>query len=847
MSDKSPSRPWWSRRSAADRQADANPEDEETTIDSTDPHAGANDPPPAAPLVQEWTPGKIVADIYQVERELGRGGMSVVYLLRERGTGRQAAVKRPLQTFLINRHLREDFTREATLWTALDAHPNIIRAYEVQEIDYLPCILMEYADGGSVSDRLRRSGSKLPMETVLSLAIQTCWAIAFAHEKQYVHLDLKPANLLLTAQEVVKVTDFGLVSPVDAEDDSHRVVGTRQYMAPELWEGHASPATDLYAFGVTLFELCCGQRPFDPRTHPSCRGTRVDPRVERYVYQRLHQQEEPLDPATFRRGLPQPLRRLILCCLAKNPQQRPPGCREIATELIAVYRQLTGHDFPLAEPTSVTLDRQSRQDRAWSLIRLGLGCQFRGDLEEVLPLYQESEQLFHELHDLAGLAACAINQGLLLMLRGRYTEATARFDTSFALAQAFEDGEMMAKCHLNAARVLMNQHRFGEAAARLQQGLALSREIGDRATVAAFELNLGAIAYEQRQYDEARNLIHQALSGYQEMGDRAGMAACYLGMGNIQLARRDGQGALVRYQQSLKIRIGLGDQAGSGECHLNLGIAYSETGDAVCAVDAFEQCLAIAERLHDHGLQARLHNNLGSLLIRLRRLDDAEAHLEQCLRLARQAGDPANLANGFLNLGVLSGARGQFEQATEHYHASLTIRQELGDRVGMADCYLLLGNALFRQSHLARAVERYRQALDIRRDQDDDAGIAECLYHLGLVYRAQDDLATAGELLQESLRLRNLLSDPSGAGQCLLQLAGMAHQRHEYAEALRLYQEALTCCGDNVAAASCHLGMGLASEQAGDFPAALEHFTRALALEQQHGLPVPEWLPGKLC
>ena len=105
-----------------------------------------------------WTPGRVVADIYEVVREIGRGGMGVVYLLKERGTGRAAAAKVPTGEFIANERLRKRFTREAQVWTELAAHPNIVRAYDVREVDYRPCIFMEYAEDSGKGEVPGRGG-----------------------------------------------------------------------------------------------------------------------------------------------------------------------------------------------------------------------------------------------------------------------------------------------------------------------------------------------------------------------------------------------------------------------------------------------------------------------------------------------------------------------------------------------------------------------------------------------------------------------------------------------------------------------------------------------------------------
>jgi len=221
-----------------------------------------------------WHIGKTVADIFEIRGVLGRGGMGVVYFAHDNATQRKVAVKVPLGKFVDDEDARKRFTREAEAWTGL-IHPHIVHAFDVrdeQSTDYRPAIFMDYCDGGSLADRIS-NGSRLPVTEAMDIAIQICWAMAFAHEKGHIHRDLKPANVLLTSEGKALVTDFGLVKSLTLQDlglGSGRVSGadakalasisqaggTPEYMPLEQWEGKAERASDIYAFGVMLCTSC---------------------------------------------------------------------------------------------------------------------------------------------------------------------------------------------------------------------------------------------------------------------------------------------------------------------------------------------------------------------------------------------------------------------------------------------------------------------------------------------------------------------------------------------------------------------------------------------------------------
>lgn len=184
---------------------------------------------------------------YRVDRELGRGGMAVVY------AGRHEQLDRPVALKVLAAHLAGDeqfrarFLREARIASKLH-HPNLVRTYDIAELDGLPCIVMELLPGGTLEGgRLARAA-----------AAEVAAGLAYAHARGVVHRDLKPANLLRSADGVVKIADFGIARAVEETRVTQvgTVLGTLRYLAPEQAEGReAGPAADVYSLGVVLDEL----------------------------------------------------------------------------------------------------------------------------------------------------------------------------------------------------------------------------------------------------------------------------------------------------------------------------------------------------------------------------------------------------------------------------------------------------------------------------------------------------------------------------------------------------------------------------------------------------------------
>jgi WD40 repeat protein len=258
---------------------------------------------------------------YAVLGVLGRGGMGVVYKAEQTALRRLVALKMILHAEYAGEEERQRFQAEAEAVARLQ-HPNIVQVYEVGEHGGLPYFSLEYCSGGSLAQQL--DGTPWQPKRAAALVQTLAQAMEAAHQAGLVHRDLKPGNVLLTADGIPKVTDFGLVKRLDVagQTQSGAVVGTPSYMAPEQAggkQGAIGPAADVYALGAILYELLTGRPPFKAAS------------VMETLHQVLH--AEPLPVRRLQLAVPRDLETICLKCLEKDPGKRYASAATLAEDL----------------------------------------------------------------------------------------------------------------------------------------------------------------------------------------------------------------------------------------------------------------------------------------------------------------------------------------------------------------------------------------------------------------------------------------------------------------------------------------------------------------------------------
>jgi eukaryotic-like serine/threonine-protein kinase len=656
---------------------------------------------------------------YRVERRLGSGGMGDVYLAEDPELRRHVAIKVLPPNLASDPERVERFRREARALAALN-HPSIVTIHSVEQADGLVFLTMELVDGTTLRDAIPAQG--LVLTGILDLAIPLADALSAAHEKGVVHRDLKPGNLMRTRDGRVKILDFGLARMLPTADRDAgdlatesggaltregEVFGTVPYMAPEQLMGQPADArSDIFSFGVLLYEMATGVRPFQGES----------PAVVMSAILR----DEPRPVSEVRPELPREFSRIVRRCIERNPDRRLQTAKELRNQLEELRRDVTSGAVQAAPPSVSNATARSSQ--------------VLGSLA-ILPLVNMSAEKDQEyfadgmtealIADLARLGALRVTSRTSVMrykgtgkslpeiarelgvdgiVEGSVFRAGDRVRITVQLIDARTDSHLWAESYeRELVNVLALQSGVAKAIAqeirlRLSSKDLARFEISGSLAPAAYEAYLvgrhflnqrtrpaleKSVEYFRRSIDEAP---HYALA-YAGMADALTLlGAVGYGVG----ARATVERARAAVTRALELDDGL------AEAHASLGYLLFRLDWKWAEAEAeFRRAIELSPSL------SSAHRSYAMYLGAMGRHDEARAEIGEALAL-----DPLSV--------IVQGAAGRllefagaYDEAIEHCRRAIALDAD------HAEAHFNLGMCLAQLSRFEEAVASLRRAADL--------------------------------------------------------------------------------------------------------------------------------------
>ncbi|WXG41901.1 MAG: tetratricopeptide repeat protein [Candidatus Freyarchaeum deiterrae] len=550
--------------------------------------------------------GVLIGGRFEVRRILGgegKSGMGALYACIDHKSGAVVALKTFQDRYLKDQEAREDFKREALAWTQLEKHPNIVRAIGFEEFDSRPFIILEFIvpDEEGRNTLAQHLQKPIPLQQTLKRAIQFCRGMEHAAAHGVTpHRDINPNNIMITRDGTLKITDFGLAKLWDQKKPKkgHKIqidegrpeltfiqvseervlAGTPPWMAPEQFEGKADTRSDIYSFGIVLFQMVNkGKLPFQAQTdadYYQAHKTRPVPQLKSKLFP------------------------VIERCLQKNPKDRYQNFQELRKDLEKIYQQET-RSPPPKPPKKTKLE-------AWEYNNQGLSFYNLGLLDEAIREYKEAIGINPDYADAHN------NLGNALKDKGLLDEAISEYTEALKINPDYAD------THSNLGVALRGKGMLDEAIQEYREALRI------KPTLTEAHSNLGNALTEQGLLDDAIQEYREALS------IKPDLAKTHSDLGNALVDKGLLDEAIQEYREALRIN------PADADAHSNLGVALKSKGQLNKAIREYREAIKIKPTL------AEAHSNLGNALKDKGLLDEAIKEWKEAIKINPEYAEAYN-------------------------------------------------------------------------------------------------------------------------------------------------------------------------------------------------------------
>jgi len=832
------------------------------------------------PNREHLQPGDVLGGRYEIVQVLGEGGMGTVYKAMDREVEHLVALKliRPdmaQHPIILARFKQELLTaRQVT-------HRNVIRIYELSEIDGVKFITMEFVEGCDLRTLLREKG-KLPPEQAVEIMRQVCLALEAAHGAGVIHRDLKPQNIMQDKTGRILVMDFGLARSLESADgmtQTGALLGTIEYMSPEQAMGkHLDARSDLFTLGLIFYELLSGNVPYKADTAMASLLKR--------------NQERAVPVAELDSSIPKGLSDIVSRCLERELEQRYQSVQEILADLDAWEgkRPIAASLAMASAAASVVV--AGKREVPWKWVAAGTlavavaigGWALKGKIAgnpaskaavgpqvslAILPFRNGSGDA--QLDWLGGTLADMLSTDV-------GESAQLRTISTDRLNQVLSDLRISAGSNIdpttmrriaefsNADTVVWGQYaKFGEQiridatlrdlkhqrapislkaeaanekallpaiaqlAQAIQQNLALPSEVLQDLRGKSFRPSSDSLP-ALRSYNEgvelARqgNLLEAAKRFEASVQADPRFALAYSKLGQTYSSLRNDDKAAEYSRKAVE----LSDKLPAAERYRIQANFAQVSNDYRKAIESYENL----EKVSPDDTDVRFH--LGELYETTGAFDKARAELGKVL-----ASDPKRV-DALLASGRVEIKSGNPQGSLDYLNRSLTLAIQLGNIDGKATILNVMGAAYEQLNKPDDAMRNYQESLSIKRSLKQKPGIALTLGNIARVQASLGKPDDAYKSYQEAMKLQREIDDKKGLGITLINLGELYRERSKYEDALKAYKESLQIqrdVGDEYRQALCLNNIGIVYLTKGQPSDALTYYERALELRKKTNVP----------
>ena len=766
---------------------------------------------------------------YRIIRELGKGGMGIVYLAEDTVLGRQVAIKTLIKISSPGRkHYHTRFLREAQAVSGL-SHPHIAAIHDYgKTADGEPYIVMEFVKGGTLADLMLTD--KLTISRAVEIIQQVAEALAEAHRHGIVHRDIKPSNVGINDRGEVKVLDFGLAKQVNMPVDCHQVeqevnrqieaqltqtgegvrLGTPMYLSPEQAIGIPVDArSDLFSLGSVLYECIAGTPAFPGKSEIDICAKII--------------RDDPAPPSNFNANIPKELARITFKALAKKPEDRYQKASELIADLEATGDQVRGYDetisrSPRPAPRTKSILALATLSDIFKRPRLSVGYMAAVLLVVGLLAFSGWRVMRGTAHTPTPKAQHFYDLGVTAIREGAYYKASKLLEESLTQDANF------ALAHARLAEVWTELDYNDKA----KDELILAGDlVPDRSVLSTVDgLRFQAVTSTIKR--EFGNAIESYRNIYSQVPDSE-KAYASVDLGRAYEKNEDLAKAVESYEEAIKR-----DPHFSG-AFLRLGVCYGRQQQFEKADAAFAEAHRLYQLSTDIEGRTEVFFQRGSLFNNLDKLPQARDQLKQALDLTVSTANKPQRIKTLLQLASVAYSQRDMPQAQLAANEAIDLaRTEKLDNL-TTNGLIEIGNIFFLRGEFGDAEKHFNQALQVAQVNKGRRGEARALLSLGSLRIQQIKPDEALAYVRQALSFYQQGGYRKETSQALLLMGRASSLKGEYGQALQVYEQQLRLAeqqGDKSEVASAHTRIGNLLVRQERYPEALPHFDQSYAIQK---------------